>query len=84
MANKWIAHIKKTMKMMKRKGTYKKGQGLKQVIMEAKKHWKKGGALEGQESSSDEEKEVAPTPEAGGRRRRHKRSHKRTHRRRHH
>ena len=47
MANKWLAHIKKTMKRMKSMGTYAKGKGLKQVIMAAKKTWskvKKGGA----------------------------------------
>jgi len=44
MPNKWLAHIKKTMKQMKSKGTYKKGMGLKQVILAAKKTWhKKGG-----------------------------------------
>jgi hypothetical protein len=47
MANKWLVHIKKTMKKMKAAGTYKKGLGLKQVILAAKKTWhkaKKGGA----------------------------------------
>ena len=47
MPNKWLAHVKKTMKQMKSKGTYEKGKGLKQVIMAAKKTWskvKKGGA----------------------------------------
>ena len=39
MANAWLMHVKKTMKTMKSKGTYKKGQGLKQVIKEAKKTW---------------------------------------------
>lgn len=89
MANKWIAHVKKTMKQMKKRGTYKKGMGLKQVIMEAKKHWhkvKKGGA-EG--SSSEEEaaaveekkEEMAPVVGEGGRRRR---KHGKTHRRRKH
>ncbi len=39
MANAWLAHVKKTMKTMKSKGTYKKGDGLKKVIMEAKKSW---------------------------------------------
>jgi len=44
MPNKWLAHIKKTMKQMKARGTYKKGMGLKQVILAAKKTWhKKGG-----------------------------------------
>jgi len=41
MANKWLAHVKKTMKTMKSKGTYKKGDGLKKVIMEAKKSYTK-------------------------------------------
>jgi len=88
MANKWIAHVKKTMKRMKSRGTYKKGMGLKQVIMEAKKDWhkvKRGGA----ESESDEEKEettvkadeAAETSGMGGRRRR---KHGKTHRRRKH
>jgi hypothetical protein len=44
MANAWLAHVKKTMKQMKSKGTYAKGKGLGQVIKEAKKTWKKGGA----------------------------------------
>ena len=44
MANKWLAHVKKTMKRMKSSGTYKKGDGLKKVILEAKKSYKKGGA----------------------------------------
>lgn len=44
MANKWLAHIKKTMKHMKSKGSYVKGKGLGQVIKEAKKTWHKGGA----------------------------------------
>lgn len=39
MANAWLAHVKKTMKQMKSKGTYKKGMGLSQVIKEAKKDW---------------------------------------------
>lgn len=42
MANAWLAHVKKTMKQMKSKGTYKKGDGLKKVIMEAKKSYTKG------------------------------------------
>ena len=36
---KWRAHVAKTMKHMKSKGTYKKGDGLKKVIAEAKKSW---------------------------------------------
>lgn len=72
MANKWIVHVKKTMKTMKSKGTYKKGMGLKQVIKEAKKSWhkvKKGGAEE-EESAPKVEEGVPPTVEEGGRRRR--------------
>ena len=65
------------MKRMKSKGTYKKGLGLKQVILEAKKSWHKGGADMGMESASDDEKAMAPTlptpaddSAMGGRRRR--------------
>jgi hypothetical protein len=59
MANKWLVHIKKTMRHMKAKKTYVKGKGLKQVIDEAKKTWhkvKKGGA----ESDSDDELKDVP------------------------
>jgi len=77
MANKWITHIKKTMKQMKKKGTYKKGLGLKQVIMEAKKHWHKGGADPEPEPESDEE--PAPPTEGGRKRRRSKKTHRRRH-----
>ena len=75
MANKWIVHVKKTMKAMKSKGTYKKGMGLKQVIKEAKKTWhssKKGGADELAVDTETEE-----TPIEGGRRRRHHKTHRR-------
>jgi hypothetical protein len=41
MANHWLTHVKKTMKTMKSRGTYKKGDGLKKVIKEAKKTYKK-------------------------------------------
>jgi len=44
MANKWLTHVKKTMKQMKSRGMYKKGDGLKKVILAAKKTYKKGGA----------------------------------------
>lgn len=46
-------HVKKTMKTMKSRGTYKKGDGLKKVILEAKKSYKKhkGGEEESPESS---------------------------------
>jgi hypothetical protein len=37
MANPWLTHVKSTMASMKKDGTYKKGDGLKKVIMEAKK-----------------------------------------------
>ena len=70
MANKWLAHVKKTMKKMKQRGTDKKS--FKDVLKEAKRTYKKGG---GDDSSSDEEKplEVEPTIKDevdGGRRRR--------------
>jgi hypothetical protein len=55
MANKWLIHIKKTMKKMKATGKYVAGKGLKQVIMAAKKTWHKG-KRGGGESDSDEEK----------------------------
>jgi molybdenum cofactor biosynthesis enzyme len=45
MANAWLSHVKKTMKRMKSSGSYKKGDGLKKVILAAKKTYKKGGAL---------------------------------------
>jgi hypothetical protein len=41
MANAWLTHVKKTMSEMKHRGTYKKGDGLKKVILEAKKTYKK-------------------------------------------
>uniref|UniRef100_A0A6C0J310 Uncharacterized protein n=1 Tax=viral metagenome TaxID=1070528 RepID=A0A6C0J310_9ZZZZ len=47
MANAWLAHVKSTMADMKRKGTYKKGQGLKQVIKAAKATYKKHAAHSG-------------------------------------
>jgi hypothetical protein len=51
MANPWLSHVKKTMKTMKSKGSYKKGDGLKKVILEAKKTYKK-------KSSSSESKKT--------------------------
>jgi hypothetical protein len=64
MANKWLVHIKKTMRKMKSAGKYVAGKGLKQVIMEAKKTRKKvkkgGGSCDGmkggEHSDSDEDK----------------------------
>jgi hypothetical protein len=56
MANKWLVHIKKTMKKMKASGTYKKGMGLKQVILAAKKTWhkaKRGGGDSDEESATE-------------------------------
>ena len=75
MANPWIAHVKKTMRHMKKKGTYAKGKGLAQVIKEAKKSWKhhrRGGA--DPEEKEPEMPEPMPTTqdegmEAGRRRR---------------
>lgn len=70
MANKWLMHVKKTMKTMKAKGTYKKGEGLKQVIKAAKAtyHKHKGGADGDEEVKEDEVKEEGESE--GGRRRR--------------
>ena len=67
MANKWLVHVKKTMKTMKTKGSYKKGDGLKKVIMEAKKTWKKHGG-------GDDAAPAAPAV-VGGRRTRKVRRH---------
>ena len=69
MANKWLMHVKKTMTTMKSRGTYKKGDGLKKVIMEAKKSYKKHkGGAEHTDSSSDDTATTsmapAPTPAA--------------------
>ena len=81
MANKWLVHVKKTMKQMKSRGQYKKGDGLKKVIMAAKKTYskgKKGGA----ESESDEEMAAAPAaaPAPEGARRRGRKSARKTRR----
>ena len=81
MANKWIIHIKKTMKTMKSRGTYKKGMGLKQVIKEAKKSWHKVKGKRGGGEDSSSEEEAAVDPPMGGRRRR---KHGKTQRRRKH
>jgi hypothetical protein len=44
MANPWLTHVKKTMSAMKSAGTYKKGDGLKKVILAARKTYKKSVA----------------------------------------
>lgn len=72
MANKWLMHVKKTMKTMKSKGSYKKGDGLKKVIMEAKKSWKKTG---GADASVAPAPAPATAPAMGGRRTRKVRRH---------
>jgi hypothetical protein len=72
MANPWLSHVKKTMKQMKHSGTYKKGDGLKKVIMAAKKTYKKRGGADG--SASAPETPVAPMSVTGGRRRKTRRS----------
>jgi len=81
MANKWLVHIKKTMKQMKSKGTYKKGMGLKQVIMAAKKTWhsmKGGDATPKEPETGDGFVQAAPAVE-GGRRKTRRRRHSRRH-----
>ena len=68
MANKWLAHIKKTMKHMKSKGTYKTGMGLKQVIMAAKKTWHHAKKSVGLKGGADDLVEVplnTPPPTTG-------------------
>lgn len=77
MANKWLSHVKKTMKMMKRKGTYKKGMGLSQVIKEAKKSWHKRGGADEEKEPMEEGPMMTESPSDGGRRktRRHRRKH---------
>jgi hypothetical protein len=79
MANAWLSHVKKTMKSMKSKGTYKKGEGLKKVIKEAKKTYKKHRGGADVTSSVDEDMTVGGTsgPTNGGRRRKTRRSSRR-------
>ena len=86
MANRWLAHMKKTMRKMKLNKTYKKGMGLKQVIAQAKltyRKGKRGGADDDKVSyppqmvrtvgrGEEEEEEVAETGEGGRRRTRRK------------
>jgi hypothetical protein len=64
MANKWLAHVKKTMKA-------NKGKKFGEVLKLAKKSYsKKGGAdMMGMDSSSSSDEEMTPTPAAGRRRR---------------
>jgi hypothetical protein len=78
MANKWLTHVKKTMKTMKSKGTYKKGDGLKKVIMEAKKSYKKhrGGEEEKVEETMPTVEMPAPVVASAGRRKTRRRSRK--------
>ena len=71
MANKWLTHVKHTMKTMKKSGTYKKGDGLKKVIMEAKKSYKKhkGGEEEKEASPASSPAATPVSPAVAGRRR---------------
>ena len=52
MANAWLSHVKSTMADMKRKGTYKKGMGLSQVIKAAKLTYKKSASAVGKAAKS--------------------------------
>ena len=89
MANKWLMHVKKTMKTMKAKGTYKKGEGLKQVIKAAKATYHKGhkgGADEDEKEEEDKKEDEAEEEDMkasalfdGGRRRRTRRRTRRHH-----
>jgi hypothetical protein len=60
------------MKTMKAKGTYKKGEGLKQVIKAAKATYHKGhkGGADDEDEKEDEEEKAAKALFDGGRRRR--------------
>jgi len=62
-------HVKRTMKTMKSRGTYKKGDGLKKVILEAKKSYKKhkGGDSPTSPTASPSTSPVSPA--VAGRRR---------------
>jgi len=63
MANKWLAHVKKTMKAHK-------GMKFGQVLKLAKKSYgKKGGADEAVDESVSSSEEMTPAPAAGRRRR---------------
>ena len=73
MANKWLTHVKHTMKQMKSRGTYKKGDGLKKVILEAKKSYKKHKGGDEESTSGSDQGAMA-----GGRK--HKRGTRRTRR----
>lgn len=65
MVNAWLAHVKKTMKTMKKNHSYKKGMGLKQVISAAKKTYHKGKKHHGGEESDPDDEET-PKPVATG------------------
>ena len=72
-------HVKKTMKAMRAKGTYKKGDGLTKVIPIARKTYhkvKKGGAEDEDEDSKEDEEDLDKKASKlfdGGRRRRTRR-----------
>lgn len=69
MANKWLTHVKHTMKTMKKSGTYKKGDGLKKVIMEAKKSYKKHKGGDSPTSPTASPAATPVSPAVAGRRR---------------
>jgi hypothetical protein len=50
MTNPWLAKVKSTMAEMKRRGTYKKGDGIRKVIMEAKKTYTKSSKSTGKKA----------------------------------
>jgi hypothetical protein len=86
MANKWLAHVKKTMRKMKSSGSYKKGDGLKKVILAAKKTYHKGKKGGADSESDEEEKPVMDAPAVdssdatAGRRRRGRKTARKTRR----
>jgi hypothetical protein len=91
MANVWLTHVKSTMASMKKAGTYKKGDGLKKVILAAKKTYKSTRRASKKGRRGGEEKDELPakgeampeseSPSEGGRRGRKSRSTRRKSRR---
>ena len=74
---KWRSHVSKTMKQMKARGTYKKGDGLMKVLKEAKKTYKKRGGADEGAAGPAEPKPESPAPVSEGGRRRRTRRHAR-------
>ena len=61
MVNPWMTHMKTTLAKMRADGSYKKGDGLKKVIMAAKKTYKKTRRV-GRRGGADEKPVVEEKP----------------------